>query len=215
VDFVVAIDGPAASGKGTIAARLASALGLPHLDTGLLYRAVAVMAWRAGVSLDDEAGTARIAADLASPILADPALREDPAAEGASRIAAHPAVRAALLARQRAFAGQPGGAILDGRDIGSVVVPDAAAKLFVIASPEARARRRWSELAARGEPPTYAEILDDIRRRDARDMGRSAAPLEAAPGAVLLDTTDLDIDRAFDAARRIVEQARARWERSR
>jgi len=213
--FVVAIDGPAASGKGTIAVRLGRALGLPVLDTGLLYRAVGVLVLRAGRDPDDEVAALAAANTIDSAILEDLDLRTDAAAEAASRIAVHASVRKALLAYQRAFAAREPGAILDGRDIGSVVAPRAAAKLFVTASAEARARRRWAELAARGDKVSYEETLVDIRRRDDRDQGRAAAPMSVAADAVLLDTTDLSIDRAFDAARRIVEAARARWEQSR
>jgi cytidylate kinase len=213
--FVVAIDGPAASGKGTIAVRLGRALGLPVLDTGLLYRAVGVLVLRAGRDPDDEVAALAAANTIDSAILEDLDLRTDAAAEAASRIAVHACVRKALLAYQRAFAAREPGAILDGRDIGSVVAPRAAAKLFVTASAEARARRRWAELAARGDKVSYEETLVDIRRRDDRDQGRAAAPMSVAADAVLLDTTDLSIDRAFDAARRIVEAARARWEQSR
>ncbi|HEY5070660.1 MAG TPA: (d)CMP kinase [Caulobacteraceae bacterium] len=213
--FVVAIDGPAASGKGTIAARLGLALGLPVLDTGLLYRAVGVMVLRAHGDLDDEAAAAEAARAIDVETLGAPALRGGDAAEAASRIAVHPAVRQALLDFQRAFAMRAEGAILDGRDIGTVVTPDAPAKLYVTASLEARARRRWNELASEDCGPTFDEILADIERRDERDSDRANAPLRPAPDAVLLDTTDLSIDRAFDAARRIVEAARARWERSR
>jgi len=214
VGFVVAIDGPAASGKGTIAARLGAMLDLPVLDTGLLYRAVGALVLRRGGDLGDE-DDARGAADAVDvALLADDTLRGDEAAEAASRVAVHPAVRQALLAFQRNFAAREPGAILDGRDIGTVVVPEAPAKLFVTASAATRARRRWSELAARGSESSYEAILADIRRRDERDSDRAAAPLAAAPDAVLLDTTQLTIDGAFDAARRIVEAARARWEQS-
>jgi len=215
VGFVIAIDGPAASGKGTIATRLGRVLGLPVLDTGLLYRAVGVLVLRAQGDLGDEAAAVAAANAVDSAILADPALRTDEAAEAASQVAVHVPVRQALLAYQREFADREPGAILDGRDIGSVVAPHAAAKLFVTASMEARARRRWSDLPIRGDEEDYEAILADIRRRDGRDRGRAAAPMRAAPDAVLLDTTDLSIDRAFDAARRIVEAARARWEQSR
>ena len=211
--FVVAIDGPAASGKGTIAVRLGRALGLPVLDTGLLYRAVGVLVLRAGRDPDDEVAALAAANTIDSAILEDLDLRTDAAAEAASRIAVHVSVRKALLAYQRAFAAREPGAILDGRDIGSVVAPRAAAKLFVTASPEVRAQRRWLQLKADGA--LYDEILADIRRRDERDSGRAAAPLVRAEDAVLLDTSEMTIDQAADAARRIVEAARARWEQSR
>ncbi|MBI1198985.1 MAG: (d)CMP kinase [Phenylobacterium sp.] len=213
--FVIAVDGPAASGKGTIAQRLGRELGLPVLDTGLLYRAVGVLTERAGVGLDDEGATAAVAARLDPAELEDPALRTRGAGELASRVAVHPAVRAALLDFQRAFAARPGGAVLDGRDIGTVICPDAPAKLYVTATPEVRAERRWKQLSGQGEAVAYDDVLADIRRRDARDGGRDAAPMTQAPDATLLDTTEMTIEQAADAARRIVEAARARWERSR
>lgn len=209
--FVIAVDGPAASGKGTVATRLGAAYGLPVLDTGLLYRAVGLAVQAAGDDLGDEAAAARAAEALDPTQLEDPACRTRAAGEAASRVAAHPAVRAALLDFQRRFAAQPGGAILDGRDIGTVIAPDAPAKLFVTASPQARAERRWKQLTGQGEQVSLEDIQADIRIRDERDAGRGAAPMAQAADAVLLDTTDLDIERAFDAARRIVEAARARW----
>jgi cytidylate kinase len=215
VGFVVAIDGPAASGKGTIASRLGRALGLPVLDTGLLYRAVGVAMRRAGANLADEDAAAEAARGLNLDDLDAAELRTGDAGEAASRVAAYPAVRLALLDFQRAFAGREPGAILDGRDIGAVVAPAAPCKLFVTASPETRARRRQAQLLAQGEASTYEAVLEDIRRRDARDRGRAAAPLVRVADAVLLDTTDLDIDAAFDAALRIVEASRGRWETSR
>jgi CMP/dCMP kinase len=212
VGFVIAIDGPAASGKGSIASRLGKTLGLPVLDTGLLYRAVGFAVERTGGDPDDEAAAGSAARKLQPDDLEGEALRTRRAGEAASRVAVHPAVRSALLDFQRAFAAREPGAILDGRDIGTVVVPDAASKLFVTASPEVRARRRYAQLSAQGEPATYDAVLEDIRRRDARDGGRAAAPLRRAVDAVLLDTTDLDIDAAFDAALRIVDASRGRWE---
>jgi len=210
--FVIAVDGPAASGKGTIATRLGQAFGLPVLDTGLLYRAVGVMLQRAGGDLDDAQAGAEMARRLAPEMLEDPAVRSRAAGEAASRVAVHGPVRAALLDFQRAFAAQPGGAVLDGRDIGTVIAPQAPAKLFVTADPETRAERRWKQLAAQGESVALADVLADIRIRDARDSGRDAAPLKAADDAVLLDTTQMTIEQAADAARRVVEAARARWE---
>jgi cytidylate kinase len=210
--FIVAVDGPAASGKGTIAARLGRELGLPVLDTGLLYRAVGVLMDRAGLSLDDEGAAAAAAAALTADLLADPLLRTRAAGELASRVAVHPRVRDALLDFQRNFARQEGGAVLDGRDIGTVICPEAPAKLFVTATPEVRAERRWKQLSGQGESVAYADVLEDIRRRDARDGGRDAAPMKAAADANLLDTTEMTIEQAADAARRIVEAARARWE---
>jgi cytidylate kinase len=212
--FVVAIDGPAASGKGVISRRLGASLGLPVLDTGLLYRAVGAAVLRIGGDLDDEKTSAAAAGALDLRQLEDPGLRSERAGEAASRVAVHLDVRRALLEFQRAFAMREPGAVLDGRDIGTVIFPEAQAKFFVTASVEARAQRRWRQLSGQGEAVTYDDTLADIRRRDARDAAREAAPMRPSPDAVLLDTTDLDIDGAFDAARRIVEAARGRWERS-
>jgi cytidylate kinase len=211
--FVIAVDGPAASGKGTIATGLGAAFGLPVLDTGLLYRAVGVLAARAG-GLEDPEACAAAAATLTADQLADPALRTREAGELASRVAVHPHVRSALLDFQRTFAGQEGGAILDGRDIGTVICPEAPAKLYVTASPTVRAERRWRQLRDQGEPVKLDEVLADIHVRDARDGGRDAAPMRPAADAVLLDTSEMTIEQAADAARRIVEAARARWEAS-
>jgi cytidylate kinase len=213
--FVITVDGPAASGKGTIASRLAHHYGLPMLDTGLLYRAIGVLSQRAGVDLDDAAAATTIARTLAVEQLSDPEFRTRAAGELASRVAVHPQVRLALRELQTAFARQPGGAVLDGRDQGTVICPEAPAKLYVTASPEVRAERRWKQLVAQGEPVAYDDILADIRIRDARDGGREASPMKPAPDAVLLDTSQLTIEQAADAARRIVEAARARWEASR
>ena len=209
--FVIAVDGPAASGKGTIASRLARTYGLPFLDTGLLYRAVGLDVLSGGGDLGD-AGAAEAAARALDParLADDPALTTGDAGEAASRVAGHPGVRAALLDLQQAFARQPAGAVLDGRDIGTVIAPNAVAKLFVTATPETRARRRWKQLTARGDDIGFDEMLADILRRDERDAGRGSAPMIQARDAVLLDTTDLDIEAAFDAARRIVEAARVR-----
>ncbi|WP_244030988.1 (d)CMP kinase [Methylobacterium sp. E-016] len=207
--MVIAIDGPAASGKGTLAQRLARHYGLPHLDTGLLYRGVALTLLDAGASLDDEAAAARAAEGLIADRLADPRLRDRAMGEAASRISAVPAVRAALLAWQQRFAGTSAGAVLDGRDIGTVVCPDARVKLFITADAAERARRRHRELESRGETTTLAAILADIEARDARDAARSTAPLRAADDAVRLDTTHLDADEAFAAARAVVDRARA------
>jgi cytidylate kinase len=212
--FVIAVDGPAASGKGTIATMLGEHYGLPVLDTGLLYRAVGVTLLRAGVDLDDDAAAAAVARRLDARGLGDPAFRDAASGEAASRIAAHSVVRQALLDLQRAFAAQPTGAVIDGRDIGTVIVPDAPVKLYVTASPVERARRRWRQLLLAGEATTYEDVLADIERRDDRDAGRADAPMRPAQDAVLLDTTEMTISAAADAARRIVEAARARWERS-
>ncbi len=202
--LVIAVDGPAASGKGTIAQGLARLYGLPYLDTGLLYRAVGVTA-----SAINEASAEAAARVLDPAVLVDSALRTREAGELASQVAVFPGVRAALLAFQQAFAARLGGAVLDGRDIGTVIAPRAAAKLFVTARPEVRAERRWRQLLALGEAVTFDDVLADIQRRDERDSGRTAAPLIRADDAVLLDTSDLTIDAAADAARRIVEAARA------
>lgn len=211
MNFIIAVDGPAASGKGTIASRLGRAFGLPVLDTGLLYRAVGVRS----ADPDDAESCAAVAGRLTAADLQDPALRTRAAGELASRVGAHPAVRTALLDLQRRFAAQPGGAILDGRDIGTVICPSAPAKLYVTARPEVRAERRWKQLTAQGEKVTLGDILTDIRKRDARDGGREAAPMRPADDAALLDTSEMSIDAAADAARRVVEAARARWDKSR
>ena len=210
-DFVVAVDGPAASGKGTVAGGLARALALPYLDTGVLYRAVGVGVTAAGADPDDAAAAAAVAVRLRIADIDAEAIRTAAAGEAASRVAAHPAVRQALNALQREFALQPGGAVLDGRDIGTVIAPDAPAKLFVTAEPAVRAHRRWKQLTGQGEAVSLDDILADIARRDARDQGRDSAPMARAPDAVLLDTSEMTIEQAADAARRIVEAARARW----
>ncbi|MGD0764552.1 MAG: (d)CMP kinase [Roseiarcus sp.] len=206
--MIIAIDGPAASGKGTLARRLAEHYGLPYLDTGLLYRAVAASLLSAGRDLRDvEAAVA--AARAANLTEFDEArLRGREMGEAASIVAAMPQVRAALLAAQRDFARRPGGAVLDGRDIGSVVCPEAEVKIFLTASPEARAGRRARELAERGDRADYAAILADIARRDARDSQRSEAPLRAAADAVPLDTTAMSVEAAFAESVRIVESRR-------
>ena len=213
--FLIAIDGPAASGKGTIAEGLGRDFGLPVLDSGLLYRAVGVSLLREGGDPAD-AGAAENAARALDPTrLDDPAFRSREAGEAASQVAVHPQVRTALREFQRAFAARDGGAVIDGRDIGTVIAPDAPVKLFVTASPEVRAERRFKQLRGRGETVGYDDVLADIRRRDERDTGRAAAPLVKADDAALLDTTAMSISEAADAARRIVEEARARWEASR
>ncbi|NMN60698.1 cytidylate kinase [Xanthobacter sp. SG618] len=205
--MVIAIDGPAASGKGTLARRLAAHYGLPHLDTGLLYRAVAARCIALG-RLADEAASEQAAQTLDVADLDPEALRTAELGEGASVVAARPGVRAALLDLQRRFAGQPGGAVLDGRDIGTVICPEAPAKLFVTARPDVRAERRFRELLGRGEDISYDAVLADILKRDERDSGRSSAPLLKADDAVLLDTSDLGIEAAFAAALAIVEARR-------
>jgi cytidylate kinase len=201
---VIAVDGPAASGKGTIARALAKHFGLPHMDTGLLYRAVALNLWRWGGDPANEFEALRACANLGfDPV--DGELRSEAVSEVASRISAYPSVRSALLERQRAFAGQDGGAVLDGRDIGTVIAPAADVKLFVTASAEVRAQRRLMELANRGMHVRYADVLADIRARDERDSSREAAPLKPAPDAVLLDTSALGVDEAIAEAVRIAE----------
>jgi cytidylate kinase len=211
MSLIIAVDGPAASGKGTIAARLAEHYGLPFLDTGLLYRAVGMGVLATDRSLDDAGAAEAVARTLdAAHLSDDPQLTTGKAGEAASRIAGYPGVRAALLELQREFADQAGGAVLDGRDIGTVIAPHAPAKLYVTATPEVRARRRWKQLTARGDAIAYEDMLADILRRDERDAGRGAAPMVQAEDAVLLDTTEMDIEAAFDAARRIVEAARVR-----
>ena len=198
--MIIAIDGPAASGKGTLAKRIADHFGLGHLDTGLLYRAVARDVLKQGAALDDAAAATTAARNLDPATLDDPALRDPGSGEGASVVARIPAVRAAILDYQRAFAGRPGGAVLDGRDIGTVVCPDADAKIYVTASPEVRARRRALQREARGEAVAYEAVLADIRLRDERDAGRDVSPMRPADDAVLLDTSDLDIEAAFNTA---------------
>jgi len=198
--MIIAIDGPAASGKGTLAKRIAERFGLDHLDSGLLYRAVARDVERRGEPLDDVRAAARAARELDPATLDDPGLRSPGAGEAASIVARLPEVRAALLQFQREFARGPRGAVLDGRDIGTVVCPEADVKIYVTATPEVRARRRYLEMQGRGEPATYDGVLHDIRRRDARDAGRDASPMRPAADAFLLDTSNLDIEAAFDTA---------------
>jgi len=207
--MIIAIDGPAASGKGTLGKRLAEHYGLRHLDTGLIYRAVAKALLDAGHPLDDRARAAEAARRL-DPATFDGRLKSHAIGEAASIVSAIPEVRAALVAFQRNFAAEPPGAVLDGRDIGTVICPDADVKIFVTAAPQARARRRFLELSAIGQPVSEADILADILRRDERDTKRPVAPLAPAPDAHLLDTTHFDIDAAFRAAVAIVEAARAK-----
>jgi len=198
--LIIAIDGPAASGKGTLAKRLAEHLGVPYLDTGLLYRAVARDVVASGRNLEDIAAAIVAAKAVDAQSLGDPGLRGPLAGDAASIVAKIPDVRAALLDYQRNFArNAERGAVLDGRDIGTVVCPDAHIKIFVTASDEERARRRHLEHQGRGETVSYERVLEDLRRRDARDSGRSIAPLEAAADALHLDTTTLDPDQAFNA----------------
>jgi cytidylate kinase len=211
--MIIAIDGPAAAGKGTLAERIARHYGLPYLDTGLLYRAVGREMAERRLDPDDAAAAGGVAAGLDPAGLADPELRGHAAGELASRVAVHGAVRAALLDFQRRFAARPGGAVLDGRDIGTAVVPHADVKIYVSASPEVRARRRTDELARKGREVEFDRILAEIRERDARDSGRAVAPLRQAEDAALLDTTDKDIDTAFRVAVDIIEKARAEREK--
>ena len=203
--LVIAVDGPAASGKGTVARALARHFGLPHMDTGLLYRAAALNLWRWGGDPASEFEAVRACAEL-NLDGNDPELRSEPVSMIASSISAYPAVRAALLERQRDFARQVGGAVLDGRDIGTVIAPDAAVKLFVTATPEVRARRRMLELEERGMTAHYAEVLADIHARDERDSTRPAAPLRQAVDAILLNTSELDVEAAVAEAVRLVEE---------
>ena len=204
--LLIAVDGPAASGKGTIARALARHYGLPHLDTGMLYRAVALTMFRFGGDPGNEFEASRACEGLAQVDPTDAELRSEAVSAIASRISAYPGVRSALIERQRHFAGQASGAVLDGRDIGTVIAPDATAKLFVTASTEVRARRRVRELLERGMPGHFDDVLIDIKARDARDSGREAAPLKQAADADLLDTSEMEIDEAISAAIRLVEQ---------
>jgi CMP/dCMP kinase len=202
--MIIAVDGPTASGKGTISKALAAHYGLPFLDTGLLYRAV-------GQQVAFNGGNADVAADALAAcafpdaLLDDPVLRNEEVGGLASRVSVHPAVRAALYQRQVDFANQPGGAVLDGRDIGTVIAPHADVKLFVTASAEVRALRRYEEMLSRGLDVDYANILADIRKRDERDSGRAEAPLKPAHNAILLDTGDLTIGAAVRKAIELVD----------
>ena len=202
--LVIAVDGPAASGKGTIARALAKHFGLPHMDTGLLYRAVALKLWRWGGDPSNEFEALRACDDLGfDPD--DEELRSEPVSRIASKVSSYSSVRDALFQRQRDFAAQEGGAVLDGRDIGTVIAPDADVKLFVTATAEVRAQRRVRELLERGMPGHYDDVLLDIRARDDRDTHREIAPLHPADDAILLDTSDLGVDEAIAEAIRLVE----------
>lgn len=205
--MIIAVDGPTASGKGTIAKALAAHFGLPHLDTGLLYRAVGRQVALNGGNPDDQAD-ALAACTFHEHLLDDPELRSEATGGLASRVSIHPSVRQALYERQRAFAAQPGGAVLDGRDIGTVIAPEADVKLFVVASVPARAERRFREMQEQGRAVALAEIAADLEARDERDRTRAEAPLVAAADAVLLDTSDLGRDAAIDAAIAIAEGRR-------
>ncbi|HZV83620.1 MAG TPA: (d)CMP kinase [Brevundimonas sp.] len=202
--LVIAVDGPAASGKGTVSRGLARHFGLPHLDTGKLYRAVALSLLRWGGDPDSEFAALRACDDI-SGLMDDPELKSEMVGGVASRVSAYPAVRAALLERQREFTGGPDGAVLDGRDIGTVIAPNATAKLFVTASLQERARRRHAELTAAGLPVHLEDVLIDLGARDERDSGRSAAPLLQAADAMLIDTSDLEAEAALAQAIALVE----------
>ncbi len=206
--MIIALDGPAAAGKGTLAKHLAEALDFAHLDTGLIYRAVAARLLAEGRDPRDAAAAAETARRIGSEDLTRPDLRREEVSQGASIVALNPEVRDALLAFQRHFADRPpggkAGAVLDGRDIGTVVCPAAEVKIYVTASPEARARRRHKELLERGEKSIYARVLQEVRDRDARDSGRQAAPLKPAEDAIVLDTTEMDADAAFEAALQMI-----------
>lgn len=205
--MIIAVDGPTASGKGTIAKALAAHFRLPHLDTGLLYRAVGRQVALGGGNPDDP-DAALAACAFPDALLDDPELRSEATGGLASRVSVHPAVRQALYERQRAFATRPGGGVLDGRDIGTVIAPEAEVKLFVVASVPARAERRFKEMQAQGRAVALAEIAADLEARDERDRTRAEAPLVAAPDAVLLDTSDLGRDAAIAAAIAIAEARR-------
>lgn len=207
--MIIAIDGPAASGKGTLAKRLALHYGLRHLDTGVIYRAVAKAMLDAGAELTDEARAAMVAQTLDPATFDDPALKSQEVGAAASVVSALPKVREALVSFQRQFAEQPPGAVLDGRDIGTVICPQADVKIFVVADPAVRARRRTLEAQARGEPADEAVVLADILKRDERDRNRAAAPLKQADDAHLLDNSHLDIESGVRAAIDIVEAVRA------
>lgn len=207
--MIIAVDGPTASGKGTIAKALASRFGLPHLDTGLLYRAVGRQVMLGGGNPDD-ADDALAACEFSDTLLAEKILRSEEVGSLASRVSVHPQVRRALYKRQRAFALQPGGAVLDGRDIGTVIAPDADVKLFVTASAKERARRRWLEMCGHGTEVLLAAIERDIAMRDARDIGRKDAPLVAADDALTIDTSAFDREAAIEAVIKAVEHKLAR-----
>jgi CMP/dCMP kinase len=209
-NLVVAIDGPAAAGKGTLARRLAEHYGLAYLDSGSLYRGTALSLLRQGVTAPDEAAAVAAAKALRPELLGDPELRAEATGALASKVAAIPAVRAALLAWQRGFAAAPPegkrGAVLDGRDIGTVVLPDAMVKFYIVASDEARARRRFKELQAKGDGAIYARVLEDMRERDARDTARTTAPMKPAEDAEIIDTSALDADQVFQRARDYIDR---------
>jgi cytidylate kinase len=208
--MIIAIDGTAAAGKSTLARRIAQRYGLPHLDTGSLYRAVARDVIAAGHALTDAKAASEAAGRLDAATLSDPNLRLKGNGEAASVVAAIPEVRAALLSFQRSFAANPQGAVIEGRDIGTVVCPDAEVKIFVSASPHARARRRYVELTGYGVETTEAAVLHEIEERDRRDRERPVSPLRPAEDALLLDTTELDIEKAFAAALELIDKVASR-----
>jgi len=211
--LVIAVDGPSAAGKGTLARRIADHYRLAYLDSGLLYRAVGLMLLRQGIDPAEESKTILAAEQFRPDILEDAELRSEAAGDMASRVAAIPGVRKALIGWQRAFAQRPGegflGAVIDGRDIGTVIAPDATAKLFVTATIEARAERRFKELQERGEGAIYPRVLQDMIARDARDQARSASPLKAAKDALVIDTSGLSADQVFDRAKAFIDLKRA------
>jgi cytidylate kinase len=208
--FIIAIDGPAAAGKGTLSRRIAEVYGFHHLDTGLTYRATAKALIDAGLPLDDELVAESVARDVELAGLDRSVLSQHSIGEAASKIAVMPAVRRALVEAQRAFSVRAPGTVLDGRDIGTVVCPDAPVKLYVTASAEVRARRRFDEIVGNGVPADFLEILADIVKRDERDMGRADSPLRPASDAHLLDTSEMSIEAAFQAARTLIEAARSK-----
>jgi cytidylate kinase len=203
--MIIAIDGPAAAGKGTLSRLIAGQYGFHHLDTGLTYRATAKALLDAGLPLDDEAAAARMAAALDLANLDRTVLSRHDVGEAASKIAVMPAVRRALVEAQRTFSRKMPGTVLDGRDIGTVVCPDAPLKFYVTASPEVRARRRYDEVVANGVTADYAAIFEDVKRRDERDTGRTDSPLKPAEDALLLDTSEMSIEAAFQAAKTIID----------
>lgn len=205
--FIIAIDGPAAAGKGTLSRLIAAHYGFHHLDTGLTYRAVAKALLDAGLPLDDEGVAEKTAIEIDLAGLNRSVLSQHRIGEAASKIAVMPSVRRSLVAAQRRFAAKEPGAVLDGRDIGTVVCPDAPVKLYVTASPEVRAKRRYEEIIAGGGSAVFDEVFADVRKRDARDMGRADSPLKPADGAHLLDTSEMSIDAAFLAARDFIDAA--------
>lgn len=205
--FTIAIDGPAAAGKGTLSRLIAAHYGFHHLDTGLTYRAVAKALLDAGLPLDDETVAEKTALDIELAGLDRSVLAQHHIGEAASKIAVMPGVRRALVAAQRKFSAREPGTVLDGRDIGTVVCPDAPVKLYVTASPDVRARRRYDEIIAGGNPADFDAVFADVKKRDERDMGRADSPLKPADDAHLLDTSEMSIDAAFRAARDIIDAA--------